>query len=144
MSTPREKSPLPEKFSPGEYRTHDAASRRTASPTHYQLSYSGPQIDSDCDCCCSSDSKVSGLVPPLPGVWRDDVDVGTGWLAVSTLCLDEISSQCRARQSCLANGCDIFGLLPGSLATKKTQITSLVRKTNECDRPKAYSVSRPA
>ena len=29
--------------SPEEDRTHDAASRRTASPTHYRLSNSGPQ-----------------------------------------------------------------------------------------------------
>ena len=35
VSTSREKSPLPEKFSPEEDRTHDAASSRTASPTHY-------------------------------------------------------------------------------------------------------------
>ena len=43
MLTPRErKSPLPEKSSSEEDRTHDAASRRTASPTLYQLSYSGP------------------------------------------------------------------------------------------------------
>ena len=33
---PRGKSPLPEKISPEEDRTHDAASNRTASPTHYQ------------------------------------------------------------------------------------------------------------
>ena len=42
MLTPREKSSLPEKFSPEEDQTHDAASSRTASPTHNQLSYSGP------------------------------------------------------------------------------------------------------
>ena len=36
MITPREKSPLPEKFSSEEDGTHDAASSRTASPTHYQ------------------------------------------------------------------------------------------------------------
>ena len=36
MLTPREKSTLPEKFSSEEDRTHDAASSRTASPTHYQ------------------------------------------------------------------------------------------------------------
>ena len=36
MSTPREKSPLPEKFSQEEDRTHDAASSRTASSRHYQ------------------------------------------------------------------------------------------------------------
>ena len=39
MLTPREKSPLPEKFSQ-EDRTHDAASSRTASPTHYQQAIS--------------------------------------------------------------------------------------------------------
>ena len=42
MLTPREKSPLPEKFSSKEDGTHDAASSSTASPTHYQLSYPGP------------------------------------------------------------------------------------------------------
>ena len=36
MLTPRGKSPLQEKFSPEEDRTHDAASSRTVSPTHYQ------------------------------------------------------------------------------------------------------------
>ena len=36
MLTPREKSPLPEKFSPEEDQTHNAASSRTVSPTHYQ------------------------------------------------------------------------------------------------------------
>ena len=38
----RGKYPLPEKFSSEEDRTHDAASSRKASPTHYHLSYSGP------------------------------------------------------------------------------------------------------
>ena len=36
MLTPREKSHLPEKFSPDEDRTRDVASSRTASSTHYQ------------------------------------------------------------------------------------------------------------
>ena len=36
MLTPREKSPLPEKFSPEEDGTHDAASSRTAVPAHYR------------------------------------------------------------------------------------------------------------
>ena len=44
MLTPREKAPLPEIFSPEEDRTHDAASSKTASPTHYQLNYSGLPI----------------------------------------------------------------------------------------------------
>ena len=38
----REKSPLPEKSSSEEDRSHVAALRRTASPALYQLSYSGP------------------------------------------------------------------------------------------------------
>ena len=36
MLTPREKSPLPEKFSPEEDQTHNTASSRTVSPIHYQ------------------------------------------------------------------------------------------------------------
>ena len=44
MLTPRDKSSLPEKFSPEEDGTHDAASSRTASPAHYHLSYSGPLV----------------------------------------------------------------------------------------------------
>ena len=35
----REKSPLPEKFSSEEDRTHDAASSGTESPTHYQRAF---------------------------------------------------------------------------------------------------------
>ena len=44
MLTPREKSPLPENFSPEEDQTHDAASSRTASPTHYQRAIPAPFI----------------------------------------------------------------------------------------------------
>ena len=49
MLTPREKSPLPEIFSSQEDRTHDAASSKTASPTHYQrtISARAPQIKTD-------------------------------------------------------------------------------------------------
>ena len=36
MLTPSEKFLLPKKFSPEKDRTHNAASSRTASPTHYQ------------------------------------------------------------------------------------------------------------
>ena len=39
--TQRKKSPLPE--APREGWTHDIASYRTASPTHYRLSYSSPK-----------------------------------------------------------------------------------------------------
>ena len=40
MLTPREKSPLP-KMSPEEDRTRDTVD---SEPMHYQLSYSGPEI----------------------------------------------------------------------------------------------------
>ena len=42
MLSPREKSPLPGKFSPEEDRTRDAARSRTASPTHYQRAIPAP------------------------------------------------------------------------------------------------------
>ena len=45
MLTPREKSPLPEKFSPEEDQTHDTASSRTASPTHCQPAIPAPVAD---------------------------------------------------------------------------------------------------
>ena len=49
--TPREKSPLPEKkkkkISPEEDRTHDTASGRTASPTHYQRAIPAPEVVRD-------------------------------------------------------------------------------------------------
>ena len=44
MLTPKGKTPLPEKLSSEADRTHDAASNRIASQTHYQLSYSGPDL----------------------------------------------------------------------------------------------------
>ena len=44
MLTPREKSPLPEKFSSAEDWTHDAASSRTVSSTHYQPANPAPII----------------------------------------------------------------------------------------------------
>ena len=42
MLTPREKSPLLEKFSTEEDLTHDAASNRTGSLTHYQRAIPTP------------------------------------------------------------------------------------------------------
>ena len=47
MLTPRGKNPLPEKFSPEEDRTHDAASSRTAIPTHYQRAIPAPLLPFD-------------------------------------------------------------------------------------------------
>ena len=68
--TPREKKSAPEKFSSEEDRTHDVASSRTASPTHYQLSYSDPY--------CSSQDR--------PAAWRRGT--GVGWGAGSDVCTD--------------------------------------------------------
>ena len=42
MLTPRKKNPPPEKFSPEEDQTHDAASNRTVSPTQYQQAILAP------------------------------------------------------------------------------------------------------
>ena len=42
MLTPKEKSPLLEKISSEEDQTHDAASSRTVSPTHYQRTILAP------------------------------------------------------------------------------------------------------
>ena len=39
------KGKIPSTESSEEVQTYNAASRRTASPTHYQLSYSGPHAD---------------------------------------------------------------------------------------------------
>ena len=47
MSTPREKSPLPENFSLLEDWTHDTASSRTASPTHHQWAIPAPTHKTD-------------------------------------------------------------------------------------------------
>ena len=58
MLTAREKSPLPEKFSLGEYRTHDAASSRTASPTHYQRAVPAPTL---CECCLNMGTAIITL-----------------------------------------------------------------------------------
>ena len=44
MLTPREKYPLPEKFSSEEDWTHDAASSRTVSPTHYLQAILAPKV----------------------------------------------------------------------------------------------------
>ena len=44
MLTPREKSPPLQKFSSEEYQTHDAASSRTASATHYQRAIPAPAV----------------------------------------------------------------------------------------------------
>ena len=49
MLTPRENSPLPEKFSPEEDRTRDAASSRTASPTHFQRAIPAPSTENQAE-----------------------------------------------------------------------------------------------
>ena len=63
MLTPREKLPLPEKSSSEEDRIHNTASCRTASPTHSQLSYSGPPPSSaDSDVNYDSEDPVWDFV----------------------------------------------------------------------------------
>ena len=49
-----------------EDQTHDGASCRTASPTHYQLSYSGPMDRNQISCLCDSNNLIpcSGAVSP--------------------------------------------------------------------------------
>ena len=44
MFTPREESPLPEKFSTEEDQTHDTASSRTVSPTHHKQAIPAPSV----------------------------------------------------------------------------------------------------
>ena len=92
MLSPREKSLLPETFSSEEDQTYDAASSRTASPTHYQLSYSGPILWFDSRFCCGSFSRSSHTSDLkknwywgdyLPGAWYCRVITGTGRSATS-------------------------------------------------------------
>ena len=61
MLTPREKSPLPEKFSSEEDRANDAASSRTASPTQYQQAQSAPQqwICLETFTCCHTEIEIT-------------------------------------------------------------------------------------
>ena len=66
MLTPREKFPLPEKFSSEEDRTRDAASNRTASPTHCQRAIPAPSY-------FNSTATTSVLQTP---VWTKSVAVG--------------------------------------------------------------------
>ena len=40
----------------------------------------------------TSDLKIGTPVATLPGTWRDQVRVGTGWPGVSILCLGEVES----------------------------------------------------
>ena len=53
-------TPRGTKLSTRCYQTHDAASCRTASPTHYRLSY-------------SDSGSFQKAVVQLPGAWRDRV-----------------------------------------------------------------------
>ena len=76
-----------------EDRTHDAASCRTASPTHYRLSYSGPMIipltmlkvskyDSQCACLCFYTVIPSGVsIVVMP--WYKQYRVSTTWMPAS-------------------------------------------------------------
>ena len=50
MLTPRAKPPLPQKFSSEQDQTHNAASCRTASPTHYQRAIPAPHSRYERNC----------------------------------------------------------------------------------------------
>ena len=61
VRNPREKSPVPEEFSPDENRSHNAASSRTASPTHYQWAIPAPRSKVQDTLLCLS--KIPHCVP---------------------------------------------------------------------------------
>ena len=63
MFTPKEKSPLLEEFTPEEDKTHNAASSRTASPTHYQQAISAPKAGVWSQVCQSWGKRP--ITPPL-------------------------------------------------------------------------------
>ena len=86
----REKSPLLEKFSPEEYQTHDAASSRTANPTHYQKAILARGYGSDHSWFYTSNIRTSYLVAILPDC---QVSSGVGFLGVCVLWQGEIASR---------------------------------------------------
>ena len=73
-----------------EDQTRDIALRRTTSPPHYRLSYSGPQTwvrtpspqEAFCRWRHTTDFTV---VAALQCTWRDRVSAGTGWPRVSVV-----------------------------------------------------------
>ena len=76
------------KFSLEEDRTHDAASSRTASPTHYQLAIPAP----------TPPSRVVWLLlsslytrDHRPDVWSCEVSAGMGWPGLMILWIGEIA-----------------------------------------------------
>ena len=85
----KEKSPLPEKFSSEEDRTHDVASSRTASPVHYQRAIPAvvrlPLARGFFRVSHVSDLKTGTPMATLLGAWRCRVSAGTGWPGVSML-----------------------------------------------------------
>ena len=82
MLTPRGKCPQPEKFSPEEDRTLDAASSRTASPTHYQRAIPAPLgcFKSHHHALCTSGT---GLLTQLYVLSHKEVADQTGYLTLS-------------------------------------------------------------
>ena len=77
-----------------EERTLDAASRRTASPTRYRLSYSGPRTGFEPRFPRPSHTKdlhVGTVVSTLPHAWRRGFSAWTGWPSVNVLRPDEIA-----------------------------------------------------
>ena len=127
MLTPREKSPLPEIFSPEEDRTHDAASSRTASPTHYQLSYSGPHIititivifalvlfDRDVTVAVASDHFSDCRDPAMPVTFRKPSICG---LRPSSLIMG------------VQPGCSVCSIVAASLVAVETDVGETISGT---------------
>ena len=75
MITPRKNPLYRKKKSPQKDRTHDVASSRTASQTHYQMSYSGPFSDQTCSLSHSQYTDTGpnspSAYPITPGAWQD-------------------------------------------------------------------------
>ena len=70
MLTPRENSPLTEKFSSEEDRTHDAASSRTASPTHYQRAIPAPRSRFKSRSSHTIDLNIGSVADALQDPWH--------------------------------------------------------------------------
>ena len=74
MLTPREIFPLLKKFFSEEDWTHDAASSRTASPTHYQQAILAQQMDQTLSLTPWDKSRITCLIIPhcsFCGYWLD-------------------------------------------------------------------------
>ena len=78
MLTPKEKSPLSEKLSSEEDRTHDALSSRTSSPTHYQRGIPAPIFIINCQRFRPPYLLITSIKCPRPGRASELEDFGCG------------------------------------------------------------------